>query len=254
MWINSNLGYLSIVQKPGERRLTLRARVASDLDRLRDLHLPSLGPTLADGGTDYPYRAHASHAAVAHALASMVQAIDYANFKSEAARTLGHPRDAAHHGMWAAARGLESLEPLEPPMHARAYGGAVLRDDGALLLRRPKGEYDGYVWTIAKGKPRPGEAPEQCALREVLDETGVVGRIVGELPGWFRSGSSATKLYVMSPVEERGRWDDETAEIAWVDLDEAESRVRQTRNQRGRQRDLSVLAAVRALRAERGSR
>jgi 8-oxo-dGTP pyrophosphatase MutT (NUDIX family) len=35
--------------------------------------------------------------------------------------------------------------------------------------------------TLAKGKMEPGETVEQTALREILEETGIVGRIVAPL-------------------------------------------------------------------------
>ena len=60
---------------------------------------------------------------------------------------------------------------LEPDV--RAAGGAVLRADSArrlevLLVHRP-GHRD---WTLPKGKVEPDEPDEDCALREVAEETG----------------------------------------------------------------------------------
>lgn len=84
MWLLTTCGFFSIVAKPGDAahgRLTVRARAASDLDRLRAQHLPELGPTVRGGGTDYPFRAHAPREAVARAAASLVAQLDYANFK-----------------------------------------------------------------------------------------------------------------------------------------------------------------------------
>jgi 8-oxo-dGTP diphosphatase len=53
-------------------------------------------------------------------------------------------------------------------------------------LRRPKGDFDGYVWTFPKGRPDAGETPEQAALREVKEETGYSAKVIGKLPGSFR--------------------------------------------------------------------
>ena len=53
-----------------------------------------------------------------------------------------------------------------------AYGGVVFDATGRLLLRRPSGGFDGTAWTFAKGRPDPGEKPEQTALREVLKKPG----------------------------------------------------------------------------------
>jgi 8-oxo-dGTP pyrophosphatase MutT (NUDIX family) len=55
----------------------------------------------------------------------------------------------------------------------RAAGGVVVRNsrsDGLeiAIIHRP--EYDD--WTLPKGKIEPDETPEDCALREVREETG----------------------------------------------------------------------------------
>ena len=45
---------------------------------------------------------------------------------------------------------------------------------------RPGGKKPG-VWALPKGLIGPGERPEQTALREVVEETGVESRLVGKL-------------------------------------------------------------------------
>ncbi len=44
------------------------------------------------------------------------------------------------------------------------YGGVVIKAAGRLLLREPKGHYDGYVWTFPKGKPEPSEPEVEAAF------------------------------------------------------------------------------------------
>ncbi len=51
----------------------------------------------------------------------------------------------------------------------RAAGGLVFRDGEVLLVHRP--QYDD--WTFPKGKANEGESDEDCALREVHEETGL---------------------------------------------------------------------------------
>jgi 8-oxo-dGTP diphosphatase len=55
----------------------------------------------------------------------------------------------------------------------RASGGVVLREGAAgrevLIVHRPR--YDD--WSLPKGKREAGETDEQCAVREVEEETGV---------------------------------------------------------------------------------
>ena len=45
MWLFTRFGFFSIVRKPGDDNLTVRARVAADLDALREQYLPELSAT-----------------------------------------------------------------------------------------------------------------------------------------------------------------------------------------------------------------
>jgi len=99
MWLLTPDGFYSIVQKHGESDLCLRARVAADLDRLRERYLPSLTPTTETPGGDYRFRAWASHEAVAEALGTIARELDYDNFKNEVARH-DHERAHAYHDVW----------------------------------------------------------------------------------------------------------------------------------------------------------
>ena len=68
MWLITNFGFFSIVEKPnqkGQGMLTIRARAKADLEALRAKYLPAMGPIEADKGTDYKYRAVAPAAQVA---------------------------------------------------------------------------------------------------------------------------------------------------------------------------------------------
>ena len=49
-----------------------------------------------------------------------------------------------------------------------------------LAAIRPQGKPSG-VWALPKGNLDPGERPEETALREVWEETGVTGRLVEKL-------------------------------------------------------------------------
>jgi hypothetical protein len=106
MWLITTSGFFSIVAKPGdaaESMLTVRGRAASDLDQLRERHLPELGPTIAGGGTDYPFRARAPKAAIGRAAAALVEDIDYANFKSRVEED-DSEREHIYSGVWAELR------------------------------------------------------------------------------------------------------------------------------------------------------
>ncbi len=60
----------------------------------------------------------------------------------------------------------------------RAAGGVVVRDGSVLVVHRPK--YDD--WTFPKGKALPDESDEDCAVREVHEETGLRCALRDELP------------------------------------------------------------------------
>jgi 8-oxo-dGTP pyrophosphatase MutT (NUDIX family) len=60
----------------------------------------------------------------------------------------------------------------------RAAGGVVLEDDRVLVVHRPR--YDD--WTFPKGKCNGDETDEDCALREVEEETGFECSLDQELP------------------------------------------------------------------------
>lgn len=127
----------------------------------------------------------------------------------------------------------------------RAYGGVVVDADGRILVRRPTGHFDGYVWTFPKGPPEPWETPEEAALREVKAETGYIAEIRRKLPGSFRSPTSITKFFLMSPVGLPTDLDSQgTSAIKWATIEEAAKLIRMTTNEWGKARDLSVLVAV----------
>lgn len=56
-------------------------------------------------------------------------------------------------------------------------GGLVVRGGQVLLIAPREGR-----WQLPKGHLEAGEAPEQTAVREVREETGVHGRVVAPLP------------------------------------------------------------------------
>jgi 8-oxo-dGTP diphosphatase len=105
-----------------------------------------------------------------------------------------------------------------------AAGGLVVRDDGRIaVIHRPR--YDD--WSLPKGKLDPGESFEDGAVREVLEETGVRGRIVSELdPTTYVDRKGRDKLvrwYRMEldgdPVEFAPN--DEVDELRWLTPGEA---------------------------------
>ena len=100
MWLFTPIGFFSIVQKPGDDDLTIRSRVAGDLEFLRERYLPSLSPIMTTLDGDYAFRATASHRDFAESLASMAASVDYDNFKDEVAKKQGGERAEAYSKVW----------------------------------------------------------------------------------------------------------------------------------------------------------
>jgi 8-oxo-dGTP diphosphatase len=161
---------------------------------------------------------------------------------------MGKQRAALYSQVWSTLQGIEgepegSTLALMPGVKY-SFGGVVVKD-GKVLLREPKNHFDGYVWTFPKGRPEPGEQPEQAALREVREETGVAGQIEGLVPGEFKGGTGTTVYFVMSVHDDTGKFDaSETTQVVWATPTEARSLIKMTTNSVGRQRDLDVLAAA----------
>ena len=64
--------------------------------------------------------------------------------------------------------------PLEIVRHPGAAAVAALDADGNVtLLRQYRHAVGGYVWEVPAGKLDAGEAPLQCAVRELAEEAGL---------------------------------------------------------------------------------
>jgi len=143
---------------------------------------------------------------------------------------------------------VEGVWPLGPKPR---YGGTVFDLEGRILLRRPTGDYGGYVWTFPKGRPDVDEHPTRTALRETLEETGYRPVIIGHLPGRFSAGLAATSNYFYVMEDRNGQVEraamvrnGETADLRWATESEAEELIATTTNPNGRRRDLAILRAA----------
>lgn len=246
MWLFTPLGFFSAVQKNGTTHLTIRARVASDLVALRERYLSESSEIESKAGTDYPYRLTVSHASFSDALAKMGRDIGYGNFKDEVANWQGPERAHVYSKVWSTLLGLEkqSSKPTKQPSKALAYGGVLIDGSAKVLLIEPKGHFDGYVWTFPKGRPKKGESAQGTAVREVKEETGELGIVVGEITGSFAGGTTINRYFLLR----RGIWStlpssDETESIQWASYSDARALIRKTSNPVGMKRDLAVLDA-----------
>ncbi|QHE84733.1 hypothetical protein [Hydrogenophaga sp. BPS33] len=103
MWLITPVGFFSVVRKPTDiknKTLTVRARVRTDLEALKAQFLPELGAIQESAVNDYKFRGVAPQAAVAQAMARLVENMDYSNFKDEVAKQQGQPRSALYHDVW----------------------------------------------------------------------------------------------------------------------------------------------------------
>jgi 8-oxo-dGTP pyrophosphatase MutT (NUDIX family) len=87
------------------------------------------------------------------------------------------------------------------------------------------------LWSLPKGHLEPGETEQQTAVREVFEETGILGEVVGKLGTidfWFvADGRRVHKtvhhflLVVADPTKlELSDEDVEVSEVAWVPVTE----------------------------------
>ena len=89
------------------------------------------------------------------------------------------------------------------------------------------------LWSLPKGHIEAGETAEQAAVREVEEETGIIGRVVaplGTIDFWFvaedrRVHKTVHHFLLRALGGELCDDDVEVAEVAWVPLGELESRL-----------------------------
>lgn len=134
--------------------------------------------------------------------------------------------------------------------YVEAAGGLVLRrsDDRVvrmLLVHRPR--YDD--WSLPKGKADAGETPEATALREIVEETGVTGRVVAPLDTVeYGIGAGRRKVVryfaVRAQSESPFVGNDEVDSIRWVTQDEAARLLTYDHDRQLAASDLEALATT----------
>jgi 8-oxo-dGTP pyrophosphatase MutT (NUDIX family) len=105
-----------------------------------------------------------------------------------------------------------------------ACGVLAADEQGRILLQRRR---DTGQWAIPMGKMELGETPRQCAIRETLEETGVLTEVTGILgvysdPGHivaYSDGEVRQEYEVIllgRPVGGEPKVNDEASDVAWV--------------------------------------
>ena len=115
-------------------------------------------------------------------------------------------------------------------------GGLVVDRSGAepraaLIARHDR--RGRLVWSLPKGHVEDGETPEQAAVREVEEETGIRGRVVaplGTIDFWFvadqrRVHKTVHHFLLEADGGELSDADIEVVEVAWVPLSEVAGRL-----------------------------
>lgn len=110
-------------------------------------------------------------------------------------------------------------------------GGIIYRKQGkrvevALIVRG-----EGKVFCLPKGKIEKPETPQETALREVEEETGLKGKIekeIGKINYWFYSKEEKARIFktvyfylIRYESGETQGHDFEVEEVKWLSIDEA---------------------------------
>jgi 8-oxo-dGTP pyrophosphatase MutT (NUDIX family) len=116
----------------------------------------------------------------------------------------------------------------QPNSLVPASGVLVADEQGRVLLQRRR---DTGQWAIPMGKQEFGETPSECAIRETLEETGILTEITGILgvysdPGHivaYTDGEIRQEYEVIllgRPITGTPTVNDEASEVAWFTPEE----------------------------------
>jgi 8-oxo-dGTP pyrophosphatase MutT (NUDIX family) len=116
------------------------------------------------------------------------------------------------------------------------------------------------VWSLPKGHVEQGETPEQAAVREVEEETGIRGRVLaplGTIDFWFvaeqrRVHKTVHHYLLEARAGELSDADIEVVEVAWVPLQEVAGTLAYADERRLLERVDELLAQTAGLPGPRG--
>lgn len=108
-----------------------------------------------------------------------------------------------------------------------AVGAVVVEDDHLLLVRR-RHPPDAGRWTLPGGRVEWGEPLAAAVVRELEEETGLVG-VCGELVGWTERITDTHHFVILDfrvtlLSDDPPRPGGDASEVAWVDVVDVASR------------------------------
>ncbi len=114
-------------------------------------------------------------------------------------------------------------------MKPESAGGVVFDRAGRVALVRQRDRRARLRWTLPKGRLERGESPDEAAIREVYEETGIVTRLLGAI-GVYDTKRRRTHYFRMLAWRDHGRFDDETEEVRFVKPERALRLLRSRRD------------------------
>jgi ADP-ribose pyrophosphatase YjhB (NUDIX family) len=121
---------------------------------------------------------------------------------------------------------VDAAAPAELPRPELCVGIVAVRDGALLMVKRGRGPGQGY-WSLPGGRVEPGETMGEAVVRELDEETALVG-VCGELVGWVeRIGAGPPPFHYaifdfeVTLIDDRlPRAGDDAADAAMVPLHE----------------------------------
>lgn len=134
-------------------------------------------------------------------------------------------------------------------------GGLVIDRTGGAAMAALIGRTDRrgrLLWSLPKGHIETGETPQEAAVREVAEETGIFGRVVaplGTINFWFviedrRVHKTVHHHLLLAESGALSAEDAEVSEVAWVPLTELAGRLAYADERRLVERVPELLAAL----------
>ena len=99
MWVFTEQGFYSVVEKGPVGKVCVRTRVKADIENLRS-YIPEMGQVLVNAATDYPYRVFVRREEWTRALARMSDEISSSNFKNRVHEKQGADRAHLYGRVW----------------------------------------------------------------------------------------------------------------------------------------------------------